>query len=167
MIRRRSQRPPKIGWGICALISCIYLGTGFSPLCLLARRAIKASAIPWHGRPRAGPSRSGEPSTVRIEFFSAHQLGPTDRSTSWDQRFYLRCFRTKLSGPLLSAHSASFDHRRLPETFRTAIAMAFFCPTNTTRLLPRGLDFLAGRHQVLAPSSGWASRRKGCGLLRL
>ena len=29
-------------------------------------------------------------------------------------------------------HSASFDHRRRPETLRTAMAMAFFCPTNTT-----------------------------------
>jgi NAD(P)-dependent dehydrogenase (short-subunit alcohol dehydrogenase family) len=36
-----------------------------------------------------------------------------------------------------SSHSASFDHRRLPETLRTAMAMAFFCPTKTTSCLPR------------------------------
>ena len=35
------------------------------------------------------------------------------------------------------SHSCSFDHRRRPETFRTAMATAFFCPTNTTRRLPR------------------------------
>ena len=33
--------------------------------------------------------------------------------------------------------NSSFDHRRRPETFRTAMATAFFCPTNTTRRLPR------------------------------
>ena len=35
------------------------------------------------------------------------------------------------------SHSPSFDHRRRPETFRTAMATAFFCPTNTTSFLPR------------------------------
>jgi hypothetical protein len=30
------------------------------------------------------------------------------------------------------SHSCNFDHRRRPETFRTAMATAFFCPTNTT-----------------------------------
>ena len=34
-------------------------------------------------------------------------------------------------------HSCSFDHRRRPDTFRTAIATAFFCPTITTSFLPR------------------------------
>jgi hypothetical protein len=34
-------------------------------------------------------------------------------------------------------HSASLDHLRRLETFRTAMATAFFCPTNTTRRLPR------------------------------
>src|SRR5262249_10183846 len=34
------------------------------------------------------------------------------------------------------SHSANFDHRRRPETLRTAMAMAFFCPTNTTSCLP-------------------------------
>ena len=32
---------------------------------------------------------------------------------------------------------ASFDHRRRPETLRTAMAIAFFCPTKTTSSLPR------------------------------
>ena len=31
-----------------------------------------------------------------------------------------------------ASHSPSFDPRRRPETLRTAIAVAFFCPTNTT-----------------------------------
>jgi hypothetical protein len=35
------------------------------------------------------------------------------------------------------SHSWSFDQRRRPETFRTAIATAFFWPTRTTSLLPR------------------------------
>jgi hypothetical protein len=35
------------------------------------------------------------------------------------------------------SHSLSFDQRRRPETLRTAMATAFFCPTNTTRRLPR------------------------------
>jgi len=34
------------------------------------------------------------------------------------------------------SHSANFDHRRRPETLRTAMAMAFFCPTNTTSRFP-------------------------------
>ena len=34
-------------------------------------------------------------------------------------------------------HSFSFDHRRRPETLRTAMATAFFWPTRTTRRLPR------------------------------
>ena len=34
-------------------------------------------------------------------------------------------------------HSLSFDHRRRPEALRTAIATAFFYPTNTTSFLPR------------------------------
>jgi hypothetical protein len=35
------------------------------------------------------------------------------------------------------SHSCSFDQRRRPETFRTAMATAFFCPTRTTSRLPR------------------------------
>ena len=34
-------------------------------------------------------------------------------------------------------HSFSFDHRCRPDTFRTAIATAFFWPTSTTRRFPR------------------------------
>src|SRR5712691_5765208 len=36
-----------------------------------------------------------------------------------------------------ASHSFSFDHRRRPETLRTAIATAFFWPTSTTSFLPR------------------------------
>jgi len=42
----------------------------------------------------------------------------------------------EMGGPGRS-HSASFDHLRRPEAFRTAMATAFFCPTNTTSRLPR------------------------------
>jgi hypothetical protein len=34
-------------------------------------------------------------------------------------------------------HSFSFDHRRRPDTLRTAIATAFFWPTSTTNSFPR------------------------------
>jgi hypothetical protein len=40
------------------------------------------------------------------------------------------------------SHSCSFDHRRRPETFRTAMATAFFWPTNTTSFLPQQLKSL-------------------------
>ena len=36
-----------------------------------------------------------------------------------------------------ASHSFSFDHRRRPETLRTAIATAFFWPTSTTSRFPR------------------------------
>ena len=36
-----------------------------------------------------------------------------------------------------ASHSFSFDQRRRPETFCTAMATAFFCPTSTTSRLPR------------------------------
>jgi hypothetical protein len=35
------------------------------------------------------------------------------------------------------SHSLSFDHRFRPDTLRTAMATAFFCPTSTTSFLPR------------------------------
>ncbi len=35
------------------------------------------------------------------------------------------------------SHSCSLDQRRRPETLRTAMATAFFCPTRTTSRLPR------------------------------
>jgi hypothetical protein len=36
-----------------------------------------------------------------------------------------------------ASQSFSFDHRRRPETLRTAIAIAFFWPTSTTSRFPR------------------------------
>jgi hypothetical protein len=48
MIRRRSQRPPEIGQEICSLISCIYVGTGISPLCLFTYAARREGLrYPW------------------------------------------------------------------------------------------------------------------------
>jgi hypothetical protein len=40
-------------------------------------------------------------------------------------------------GPTVLSHPLSFDQRRRPKTFRTAIATAFFWPTSTTSFLPR------------------------------
>jgi hypothetical protein len=34
-------------------------------------------------------------------------------------------------------HSLSFDHRLRPDTLRTAMAIAFLCPTSTTSFLLR------------------------------
>ena len=36
-----------------------------------------------------------------------------------------------------TSHSLNFDHLFRPETFLTAIATAFFCPTSTTSRFPR------------------------------
>jgi hypothetical protein len=40
------------------------------------------------------------------------------------------CFRQSCARP--PSHSRSFDQRRRPETFLTAMALAFFWPTSTT-----------------------------------
>jgi hypothetical protein len=45
--------------------------------------------------------------------------------------------RSTLTGVFGASCSPSFDHRRRPETLRTAMAIACFCPTNTTSRLPR------------------------------
>jgi hypothetical protein len=45
--------------------------------------------------------------------------------------------RSPLTDVFDASHSPSFDQRRRPETLRTAMAMAFFCPTRTTSRLPR------------------------------
>ena len=36
------------------------------------------------------------------------------------------------TGSFGRSHSLSFDHRLRPDTLRTAMATAFFCPTSTT-----------------------------------
>ena len=45
-----------------------------------------------------------------------------------DSDFYF----VQADDPETVSHSCSFDHRRRPDTFRTAIATALFCPTITT-----------------------------------
>ena len=47
------------------------------------------------------------------------------------------------------SHSRSFDHRRRPETLRTAIATAFRLPTSTTSLLPRVIPVLTQHYAML------------------
>jgi hypothetical protein len=62
------------------------------------------------------------------------------------------------------SHSANFDHRRRPETLRTAMAMAFFCPTNTTSRLPQvdrhqrrndGAANIDRNHRAFAMANNW------------
>ena len=64
--------------------------------------------------------------------------------TAWDSLDVL-LYREKPTNQLAffclpagaASHSFSFDHRRRPETLRTAIATAFFWPTSTTSRFPR------------------------------
>jgi hypothetical protein len=58
------------------------------------------------------------------------------RNSSATLAHFAMPIRRETGGPGRS-HSASFDHLRRPETFRTAMATAFFCPTSTTSRLPR------------------------------
>jgi len=37
----------------------------------------------------------------------------------------------------MASHSFNFDHLRRPDTLRTAMATAFFWPTNTTSRFPQ------------------------------
>jgi hypothetical protein len=69
--------------------------------------------------------------------------------------------RREAAGPGRS-HSASFDHDRRPETLRTAMATAFFCPTNTTSRLPRvnaGVENVPLQHGVVLRHDGDDDRR--------
>src|SRR6516162_7469414 len=74
--------------------------------------------------------------------FGAIRIEPGNlrlRRTAWwgweDSNFQPNGYCRETGEPGRS-HSASFDHRRRPETLRTAMAMAFFCPTNTTSRFP-------------------------------
>ena len=67
-------------------------------------------------------------------------------STSWTRiRWYgvsstmaqLAMPNCRETGGFGRSHSLSFDHRLRPDTLRTAMATAFFCPTSTTSFLPR------------------------------
>lgn len=44
---------------------------------------------------------------------------------------------TRQAPSLGASRSLSFDHRRLPDVFFAAMAMAFFWPSRMTRRLPR------------------------------
>jgi hypothetical protein len=55
-------------------------------------------------------------------------------STTMAQLAMTNCRETDGFG---RSHSLSFDHRLRPDTLRTAMATAFFCPTSTTSFLPR------------------------------
>jgi hypothetical protein len=66
---------------------------------------------------------------------SADTCGSSRKSTATMSQPAIPICRER-RGPGRS-HSCSFDQRRRPETLRTAMATAFFCPTNTTSRLPR------------------------------
>ncbi len=59
------------------------------------------------------------------------------------------------------SHSFSFDQRRRPETLRTAMATAFFCPTSTTRCLPTGDEFRRAKSSALICAAS-CSAKEGC-----
>ena len=83
-------------------------------------------------------------SLERVE--TAHRLLAPTQAGLYDTRG-----GAKPVGPRPS-HSSSFDHRRRPETLRTAIAAAFFWPTSTTRRLPRvtpRVEQVAAQHRVV------------------
>src|SRR5208282_2527770 len=83
-----------------------------------------------HGERQVDTSKSGlapsrrRTSDCRRKFVLISLQSTFDELDDWE------------SAPTRS-HSSSFDQRRRRETLRTAIAMAFFCPTRTTRRLPR------------------------------
>ena len=54
------------------------------------------------------------------------------------------------------SHSPSFDQRRRPDTFRTAMATAFLCPTNTTSFLPSdaSIQKVSLQHRVVLHHRG-------------
>jgi hypothetical protein len=59
------------------------------------------------------------------------------------------------------SHAASFDHRRRPDTLRSAMATAFFCATKTTSCLPPRV--LAVRLIIdYAARTTERTRRPGC-----
>ena len=59
------------------------------------------------------------------------------------------------------SHSFSFDQRRRPETLRTAMETAFFCPTSTTRRLPTGDEFRRAKSSALICDAS-CSAKEGC-----
>ena len=99
------------------------------------------------GNPREArrdePAESGHerlPQRVDLSFNSAVRLGAV--CNRLDLLRSLRCRQFSQqdhSGarPTVLSRSLSFDRRRRPETFRTAIATALFWPTSTTSFLPR------------------------------
>jgi hypothetical protein len=61
----------------------------------------------------------------------------------------------RATGDLGRSHSLSFDHRRRPETLRTAMATAFFCPTSgifRALALVNGRSVRGDEHVELAES---------------
>jgi hypothetical protein len=74
-------------------------------------------------------------SEARIDRFYRFALLEPNLSVLCSTIYSLRPYR--LHDIYAASRSLSFDHRRRPETLRTAMATAFFCPTKTTSRLPR------------------------------
>src|SRR6516225_10571341 len=76
---------------------------------------------------------SPNPATSRSFAVSSGNLRSTANAWwAWEDSNFQPNGYCRETGEPGRSHSASFDHRRRPETLRTAMAMAFFCPTNTT-----------------------------------
>ena len=89
---------------------------------LRARRAVTASAVKYSDRRHPQCIRDDRPWQLPV-------LLSREKPTN---QLALFCLRAGAA-----SHSFSFDHRRRPETLRTAIATAFFWPTSTTSRFPR------------------------------
>jgi len=99
-------------------------------------------------RVRAPSSRSVASHCMACELskVSSVQVGSTPSSHC---RTWGSCKKSSTTMPQLAipncretggfgrSHSLSFDQRLRPDTLRTAMATAFFCPTSTTSFLPR------------------------------
>src|SRR5262249_52804852 len=101
----------------------------------------RAGGLPtgcWGGSFRSAPPSRCHPRSPRLGWTSTKSIivtGPGLASKPAHPQPAMPNSR-EMGGPGRS-HSASFDHLRRPEAFRTAMATAFFCPTNTTSRLPR------------------------------
>ena len=98
-------------------------------------RSPQASLPAWVGWPLTG--RGSHPLDDTQGFMTCSSI-PLDRPAWPHHATTPRSTQNPyLSVTLDTSHSSSFDQRRRPETFFTAMAAAFFWPTSTTSRLPR------------------------------
>src|SRR6056297_2331454 len=119
----------------------------YSEVALRHRKAWQMAGSGWAGperRPRfanlqgrhpAHSRRTRQPARVAvIEETCCARWWRGSRSAATMTADYGMGWWAEVSGPC--SHLLSFDQRRRPETFFTAIATAFFWPTSTTSFLP-------------------------------